>query len=74
MKLPNSDLRKNTELLFQQLESDDEARKAFIVNPTGILSTTLLKRALPEQEISDANRVLFAMLANDGFRDWLDNY
>ncbi|MFB9241939.1 hypothetical protein ACFFXZ_09710 [Massilia antarctica] len=72
--LKKKDLIKNTEQLFERLENDDAARTAFIENPNGVLSGEVLKRTLPEQKISDANRVLFSMLANDRFREWLDDY
>lgn len=72
--LKEKDLRKNTEELFEQLGRDEKARQEFIKNPTAVLSEKIVKHKLPEQEISDVNRVLFAMLANDRFRQWLDDY
>jgi hypothetical protein len=72
--LKEKDIRKNTEELFEHLGRDERARQDFIKNPTAALSEKIVKHKLPEQEVSDVNRVLFAMLANDRFRKWLDEY
>jgi hypothetical protein len=72
--LKRQDLRKNTAILFEQLAKDKTAREEFIQNPVGQVVAKLTKQPLPRQHISDANRVLFAMMANEKFRKWLDEY
>lgn len=72
--LKKEDLRRNTAALFSKLEKDPAERERFIHDPTGQLSEKVVKQKLEGQVISDANRVLFAMLANDQFREWLDAY
>ncbi|HSJ62955.1 MAG TPA: hypothetical protein VK922_03505 [Gemmatimonadaceae bacterium] len=72
--LKRTDLRRNTAALFERLDRDPAAREEFIRDPTGKLATHIARRRLPRQHLSDANRVLFAMLANDEFRAWLDRY
>src|SRR5262245_44140978 len=72
--LPVKNLRENTAKLFTKLAERSEARDEFVRNPTGVLTQEVLNRKLPPQQISDANRILFAMLANDKFREWLDDY
>jgi hypothetical protein len=72
--LKRKDLRQNTAALFEELAKDQNARDEFIRNPTGQLVSRVTKQTLPAQQISDANRILFAIMANDEFREWLDNY
>lgn len=72
--LKRQDLRKNTAILFEQLAKDKSAREEFIRNPVGQVAEKLTKQPLPRQQVSDANRILFAMMANEKFRKWLDEY
>lgn len=72
--LKKADLRRNTAALFDRLAKDTEARDRFIHDPTGQLSAKVIKHKLSDQVSSDANRVLFAMLANEKFREWLGDY
>jgi hypothetical protein len=72
--LKREDIKRHTEALFAKLEGDADMRKRFIQDPTGHVAADILSHQLPPQRQSDANRVLFAMLANDGFRQWLDEY
>jgi len=72
--LKRKDLRKNTATMFEALAKDQKAREEFIRNPVGQLVAKLGDKPLPKQQVSDANRILFAMMANDKFRKWLDDY
>lgn len=72
--LKRPDFRKNTAALFADLEKNPREREEFIRNPAGKLASRVTGERLPEQRVSDANRVLFAMMANDEFRKWLDTY
>ena len=72
--LKRGDLQRDTAALFANLREDASAREQFIKDPARHLSERVIKQQLPPQRISDANRVLFTMLANDGFRHWLDEY
>ncbi|AVG14877.1 hypothetical protein VA599_06445 [Chromobacterium sp. TRC.1.1.SA] len=72
--LPAAQLRNNAQALFAQLDKDPAARAEFIRNPTGVLTAKVSQRQLPAQQVSDVNRLLFSMLANDGFRQWMDDY
>ena len=72
--LKRADLQRNTEALFTTLKEDNDARERFILDPTGHVAAEVVRHDLPPQRLSDANRVLFAMMANDGFRQWLDEY
>jgi hypothetical protein len=67
-------LRNHAASLFDQLDKDDAAKQAFLNDPVGQLAGGIAEGNLPPQQISDANRLLFATLANDKFREWLDNY
>lgn len=68
------DLNKKTATLFEHLERDKALHAKFVSNPTGHLVGEVLGYELPEQQVSDANRLLFATLANDKFLAWLDGY
>jgi len=72
--LKEENLRQNTIALFEELKRDPEARESFIRNPVGQVSANIFQRDVSPQHLSDANRFLFSMLANDKFRQWLDNY
>lgn len=72
--LKREDIKRHTEALFAKLENDADMRQRFIQDPTGHLASEIVRQELPPQQLSDANRVLFAMLANDRFRQWLDDY
>jgi hypothetical protein len=74
LTLPQKDLRKNTATLFDALKQDEHARQRFIRNPTGEVSRVIAQRELTPQQESAVNRVLFAMLANQEFMRWLDEY
>lgn len=72
--LKPAQLRSNAQALFEQLDKDPHASQDFIHNPAGVLTQKVTQKPLPQQQITDVNRVLFAMLANDGFRQWMDDY
>jgi len=72
--LNKKDLKQNTIALFKEIESDSALKKSFIKNPTGVLSEKVMKTKPEVQEISDSNRLLFSILANQKFIDWLAAY
>lgn len=69
--LKKGDLRKNTAALFEKLESDEKLRDRFIQNPVQMLSERVFKQKVPRQTVSESNRFLFSILANERFLDWL---
>lgn len=71
--LPIKDLRTRTTALFEKLSEDEKARNKFIKNPAEAISQ-MWGVKLPKQEISDANRFLFCVLANDKMNKWLSSY
>lgn len=58
------------------MSKDPVMLQAFLQNPTGILSKSLVPKKLLEspQRISEANRFLFSVFSNDAFRDWMRDY
>lgn len=68
------DLPQKTSVLFEKLAQDDTFQARFVSDPSGHVVSELLGQPLPTQQLSDANRVLFATLANDKFREWLEHY
>ncbi|HAG85595.1 MAG TPA: hypothetical protein DCL61_31765 [Cyanobacteria bacterium UBA12227] len=72
--LKEGDLRGNMISLFEDLQSDERLREAFIQNPTKLITTKIVKKQLPPQKESETNRLLFSLLANERVLEWLDNY
>jgi hypothetical protein len=72
LKVPG--LQKKTSALFKELEGSSKLKKSFIQNPSGVLSPKLLGKKVSKQQVSDANRLLFSILANDKFLNWVDSY
>jgi hypothetical protein len=66
--------RERTLKLFRELKANKEFEQEFIHNPTTLLSEKLLGRPISRQKASDTNRLLFSMMANRKFRDWLSSY
>src|SRR5437763_8619911 len=72
--LKKSDLRANTAALFTAIETDETLKAKFIEDPAGVLSTRVFKSKLPAAQASEANRLLFAILQNDRFVQWIADY
>lgn len=67
-------LQKKTSALFKELEGSSKLKESFIRNPSGVLSPKLFGKKLSKQQVSDTNRLLFSILANDKFLNWVDSY
>lgn len=74
LELKPKDLRKNVVALYKLLQKNEDARTAFIRDPAGQIGRRIVKRKLPPQQISEANRLLFAIIANDEMVKWLQDY
>jgi hypothetical protein len=72
--LKRADLRKNAITLFDSIDRDEKLKSRFIEDPVGILSEHVFHSKLPRQQASEANRLLFAILQNDAFVNWLGAY
>ena len=70
----NTEFRKRTIELFKELEQNESLREAFIKNPVEVVGSRILEKNFSLQQISEANRLLFALLANQKFVHWLDDY
>lgn len=68
------DLREKTASFFDRLDADSRFRSEFLANPSGTALSNVFGSDAGAQQASAANRVLFAMLANDRFRTWLETY
>ncbi|WP_093515754.1 hypothetical protein [Stigmatella erecta] len=60
--------------LFQELDTDEKAQQRFIQDPSGIIMDRVFQEKLPPQRASEANRLLFSVLANKQFLRWMDQY
>lgn len=75
LSLPIPDLRRRTSSLFQELNKDRELRERFIQNPASVIGQRVTPGLrLTNSELSDSNRLLFSLLANDRFRRWSAAY
>lgn len=66
--------RQSMAALFQELDTDEEAQQRFIQDPAGIIMDRVFQEKLPPQRASEANRLLFSVLANKQFLRWMDQY
>ena len=73
LELPIEELQARTKQLFAELDEDPVARSEFLSNPVGRIAALYGVKAEQQAEAA-GTRVLFAMLANDRFRTWLEAY
>lgn len=66
--------RRNIIDLLERVHVDEYTMTSFIQNPVDLVTNRVMARELPPQQVSEANRLLFALIANDEMRDWLDTY
>jgi hypothetical protein len=67
-------MRNNLIVLYERLEKSERLRDSFISDPTGHISRRVMQKRLPRQQVSEANRLLFSLLANEKMVRWLKNY
>lgn len=76
--LKDLDLVAKTDAFYADLKSDASLQDAFINDPTRVMTQNLLPGgiaySIPQQQISNANRLLYSIVANDGFRAWARSY
>ena len=74
LELRSPQLRNNMLALLEKVRDDERAREAFVNNPTkAIASKVTLATATPRQ-VSESNRLLFALLANDRMREFMARF
>lgn len=75
--LKHENLRGSVAALFGELNDNRGLQKIFIKNPSKVVLSAILPKGMEMptgQRLSEANRFLFSLLANDDFRDWAQNY
>jgi hypothetical protein len=75
--LQEPDLSKQLNDVFAEIKRDKQKEREFIDNPVGVLANRFTPREFQETsrpQIANANRVLYALLANDQFLKWLRSY
>jgi hypothetical protein len=75
--LQERDLSKQVNDLFAEIKRDKQKEREFVDNPVGVLGARLSPRefqGLSRQRVANANRTLYALLANDQFLNWLRTY
>jgi len=63
--------------MFAEIKRDKQKEREFIDNPVGVLGNRLSPRGfqgLSRQRVANANRMLYSLLANDQFLNWLRSY
>lgn len=72
--LTKKEIRENMISLFKKMEKNSTLRKSFAKDPVGILTKDVVKTRATASEVSDSNRLLFSLLANNKFLEWLVQY
>jgi uncharacterized phage infection (PIP) family protein YhgE len=76
--LRNEELAAQTRAFYKELKTNLELQNEFINNPAGLIARHFLPQSavssISAQRLSNANRVLYSMVSNDGFRNWAQNY
>ena len=75
--LQERDLSKQMNDLFAEIRRDKQKEREFVDNPVGVLGARLSPREfqkISRPRVANANRMLYALLANDGFLNWLRSY
>jgi hypothetical protein len=72
--LKSKELRTKVSRFFDELDASERLREEFIRNPSGIIASNIQEAEVEPSQISSANRLLFSLLANEGFRDWISDY
>ena len=74
LEIKHKDLQKNVLRLFEEMQQNKSMMDSFIHNPTEQIVNKVMRKKLPPQQISEANRLLFSLIANDEMLNWLNNY
>lgn len=74
LELRVPDLRKNLLAVLEKVETDERVRAAFVKNPAKLITAKVAHVALSAHQISETNRLLFSLIANDKMRAWLSRY
>lgn len=74
LEIKQKDLQKNLLKLFAEMQKDKKLMNSFIHNPTKHIANFVMGKKLPPQQISEANRLLFSLIANDDMVKWLNTY
>src|SRR5207244_6841427 len=76
--LPHKEMAAKAQAYFKRIGKDKEAQKAFVENPTKHLIEEVLPaeyaKKISPQRVSNANRFLYAAIANVKFRTWVQEY
>lgn len=60
--------------LLNDLDKNPELQEEFVSNPCGVLSERVTGTKVTRHQISEAHRLMFAILANDELVKWLNTY
>lgn len=74
LEIKQKDLQKNLLNLFTEMQKDKKLMNSFIHNPTEHIANVVMRKKLPRQQVSEANRLLFSLIANDDMVEWLNTY
>jgi len=74
--IKSDDLPSKINLLLEKVSKNDKALNEFVKNPFQVLASEMPDDIgkMTEAEISSSNKLLFAVLANDEFKNWLIKY
>ena len=72
--LSNSNFQTKVDSIFGMIQNNPGALQLAMANPVGTFAKGLLDLDFDLQRVSDSNRLMFSLLANDLFRNWAVSY
>jgi len=74
LELRPADLRPKMLTLLEKLRNDERLQEAFVSNPAKVLAARVVSSSLPTRQVSEVNRLLFALIGNDQMREFFSTY
>ena len=74
LELQIDDIRDRMVKVLDDLEKDDNLQKELIEDTCGFMTKYVTREPFSRDQISEANRLMFAILANDEMVEWLESY
>jgi hypothetical protein len=74
LELRPPELRKNLLALLEKVRRDEGVRKAFVTNPTRVITSQVAHVSISAKQVSESNRLLYALIANDQMRSFLSKF
>ncbi|MET8141462.1 hypothetical protein ABZU32_14240 [Sphaerisporangium sp. NPDC005288] len=74
LQISASEVYSNLRSLYSTMMTNNSMQAQFIQDPSGVLAQYGMRYTMPADATTAANRLLFSILSNSGFREWLRSY